>query len=110
MSITVFAAICALLNLIVLSVIHAILALRRKNGKSDIQQSRITMVISSFVVPIVVSILFVISAFIAQRFYQYPIPVGQHGGGVFVILITSVATAVLTLILLLPKIKHKWDD
>ena len=110
MSITVFAVICALLNLIVLSVIYAILASRRKNGKSDIQQSRITMVISSFVVPIMVSIIFVISAFTAQRFYQYPIPVGQHGGGVFVVLITSVATAVLTLILLLPKIKHKWDD
>jgi uncharacterized membrane protein len=110
MSITIFAVICALLNLFALSVIYAILAWRRKNGKSDIQQSRITLVISSFIVPVVVSILFVIAAVIAQRFFHHPFPVGQHGGGVFIILMVSVASAILSLLLLLPKIKYRWQD
>ncbi|MCI0507433.1 MAG: hypothetical protein L0Z73_15170 [Gammaproteobacteria bacterium] len=110
MSITLFAVISALLNLFALSVIYAILALQRKTGKSDIQQSRVTMAVAGFVVPIVVSILFVVAAIIAQRFFQYPIPVGQHGGGVFIILIASVAAAVFTLMILLPRIKHRWED
>jgi uncharacterized BrkB/YihY/UPF0761 family membrane protein len=110
MPLTFFAAICALLNLLCLSVIYAIMAHRRKNGKSDIQQSRIMLVISSFVVPIVVSILFVVAAIVSQQFLHYPFPVGQRGGGVFIILIVSVATAVFTLLLLLPRIKHRWQD
>ena len=110
MSLTLFAVICALLNLLSLSTIYVILAFRRKNGKSDIRQSRIMLVISSFVVPIVISILFVVAAIVSQRFLHYPFPVGQRGGGVFIILIVSVATAVFTLLLLLPKIKHRWQD
>lgn len=109
MPITVFAVICALLNLAILSAIYAILAFRRKNGKSDISGSRITLVIASFIVPVFVTILFVVSAAAGQRFWQYPFPVGQHGGGVFIILLVSVATAVLTLLILLPKIKPHWE-
>lgn len=110
MSIAVFAVICALLNLLGLSAIYGVLAWRRKNGKSDIHQSRITLVIGGFIVPVVVSIVFVVAAAIAQRFFHYSFPVGQHGGGVFIILMVSVATAVLSLLLLLPRIKHRWQD
>ncbi len=110
MSITLFAFICALLNLAILGMIYAILAFRRKNGKSDINQSRITLVVFSFIVPIFVSILFVVAAIIAQRYLNYPFPIGQRGGGVFIILLVSVATAVITLSILLPRIKPHWED
>jgi hypothetical protein len=110
MSITLFTVICALLNLFALSALYAILAFRRKTGKSDVQQSRITLVVAGFAVPIIVSILFAVTAVIARVIFHYLIPVGQHGGGVFVILIASVATAVFTLIILLPRIKHRWED
>jgi len=83
------------------------MAIRRKSGKSDIQQSRVSLVIASFIVPILVCISFVISAFVSQKFFNVTLPVGQRGGGVFVILVTTVLTSVLTLIVLLPRIKHK---
>ncbi|MEJ2178950.1 MAG: hypothetical protein P8Y28_00595 [Gammaproteobacteria bacterium] len=110
MSIQSFAIISALLNLSILAVIFAILAIRRKNGKSDIRESRIAFVIAGFVVPIFITIVFVVSAIVAQHFYNYPFPVGQRGGGVFLILIVSVVTSVITVILLTSRIKHKWDD
>jgi len=110
MPLTFFAAICALLNLLCLSVIYAVMAQRRKNGKSDIRQSRITLVVSSFVAPIIISVLFVVAAIISQRFLDYPFPVGHRGGGVFVILLVSVGSAILSLLLLLPRIKHRWMD
>jgi len=110
MPLSFFAAICALLNLICLSVIYAVMTHRRKNGKSDIQQSRITLVVSSFIVPIIISVLFVVAAISSQRFLHYPFPVGQRGGGVFVILLVSVGSAILSLLLLLPRIKHRWID
>ena len=110
MSIQLFAAIFAILNLLILSVIYGVLAYRRKNGKSDVRQSRITFVISSFAVPILATMLFVISAIIAQHFFNYSIPVGTRGGGVFIILIVSVISSAIGVLLLLPRIKHKWDD
>ena len=110
MSIQLFALIFALLNLLILSIIYGILSYRRKNGKSDVRQSRITFVISSFAVPILATMLFVVSAVIAQRFFNYHIPVGQRGGGVFIILIVSVISSAIGMLLLLPRIKHRWED
>ena len=110
MSIQIFALISALLSLLILLVIFGILAVRRKNGKSDIRQSRITFVIASFIVPIFIIVVFVVSAIVAQHFFNYPVPVGQRGGGVFLILIVSVVTSVITVILLISRIKHKWED
>ena len=110
MTITYFALICALVNIAILLGIYWLLAVRRKSGKSDIRQSRITMVISSFVVPIVICVSFVVAAAISQKFFNYTFPVGQRGGGVFIILITSVLTSVVTLITLLPRIKHLWEE
>lgn len=109
MTITYYALICAVLNFFILLAIYALLAFRRKSGKSDIKQSRISLVISSFVVPIVVCVSFVITAAISQKFLGYAFPVGQRGGGVFIILLTSVVSSVLTLVLLLPRIKHQWE-
>jgi cytochrome bd-type quinol oxidase subunit 2 len=110
MSIKIFALIFALINIVILLGIYWLLAMRRKSGKSDIQQSRITLVIASFVVPVVVCICFIITAVISQQFFNTPLPVGQRGGGVFIILITSVLSSIITLIALLPRIKHKWDE
>ena len=110
MSIQLFALVFALLNLIFLTIIYGILAYRRRNGKSDVRQSRVTFVISSFAVPILATVLFVISAVIAQHFFNHPIPVGKRGGGVFIILIVSVISSAIGMLLLLPRIKHKWDD
>lgn len=110
MPISTFAAFCAVLTMAIIGTIYLVFSYRRKNGKSDIREARIGLVISSFVVPILVTTLFVAAAIIAQRFYQYMIPVGHRGGGVFIILITCVASAIVTLILLLPKIKYKWED
>ena len=110
MTITYYALICAMLNFVFLLAIYALLAVRRKSGKSDIKQSRITLVISSFVVPVFVCIGFVIAAAISQKFFNYAFPVGQRGGGVFIILITSVASSELTLVILLPRIKHQWQE
>ena len=110
MSIQLFALVFALFNLIILSIIYGFLAYRRRNGKSDVRQSRITFVISSFAVPILATVLFVISAVIAQQFFNYPLPVGKRGGGVFIILIVSVISSTIGMLLLLPRIKHKWDD
>lgn len=110
MSIQLFALIFALLNLLILTIIYGILSYRRRNGKSDVRQSRITFVISSFAIPILATMLFVVSAVIAQRFFNYPIPVGQRGGGVFIILIVSVISSAITMLILLPRIKHKWED
>jgi len=84
--------------------------MRCKNGNSDVRESRIGLVIAGFVIPLMVTITFVIAAMVAQRFYHYRVPVGAHGGGVFVILITCVVTSVVTIVLLLPRIKHKWSD
>ena len=110
MSIQIFAIIFAILNLLIITTIYGVLAYLRKNGKSDVRQSRITFVISSFAVPILATVLFVVSAVIAQHFFNYPIPVGKRGGGVFIILIVSVISSVIGMLLLLPRIKHKWDD
>lgn len=110
MTITHYAVICALINILLLLAIYGLLALRRKSGHSDIAQSRITLVISSFVVPIVVCVSFVVAAAISQKFFQFAFPVGQRGGGVFIILISSVATSIMTLTALLPRIKHQWED
>ncbi len=107
MSITIYATIFALITLVILLGIFWLMAIRRKSGKSDIQQSRVSLVIASFIVPILVCISFVISAFVSQKFFNVTLPVGQRGGGVFVILVTTVLTSVLTLIVLLPRIKHK---
>jgi len=110
MSIQIFALISTLLSLLILLVIFGILAFLRKNGKSDIRQSRITFIIASFIVPIFVTVVFVVAAIIAQHFFHYPIPVGKRGGGVFLILIVSVVTSVITVILLVSRIKHTWED
>ena len=110
MTIKIYALILALINIAILLGVYWLLALRRKTGKSDIKQSRISLVIASFVVPVVVCISFVVSAFVSQKFFNVSLPVGQRGGGVFIILITSVLTSILTLIALLPRIKHKWED
>ena len=110
MTITHFALICASSNIIILLAIYWLLAFRRKSGKSDIRQSRITLVVSSFIVPVIVCISFVVAAAISQKFFNFTFPVGQRGGGVFIILITSVLTSVVTLIALLPRIKHQWED
>ena len=107
MSITIYATIFALITLVILLGIFWLMAIRRKSGKSDVQQSRVSLVIASFIVPILVCISFVISAFVSQKFFNVTLPVGQRGGGVFVILVTSVLTSVLALIALLPRIKHK---
>ncbi len=110
MSIQIYAAIFIFLNLSIIVSVYGILSYRRRNGKSDIRESRIAFVIACFAVPIVATLLFVIAALIAQGVYNYPIPVGRRGGGVFIILITSVISSVLCLLVLLPRIKHKWDD
>ena len=110
MTIQIFALIFALINIVILLGIYGLLVIRRKSGKSDVRQSRITLVIASFAVPVVVCFSFVIAAIITQKFFNIPLPVGQRGGGVFIILITSVLTSVITLLALLPRIKHKWDE
>ncbi|HEY5601655.1 MAG TPA: hypothetical protein VIM41_00950 [Gammaproteobacteria bacterium] len=110
MSITLFAFVSALLNLLILSVTYAFLAMRRENGKSDIRRSRVMLVISGFAAPIFSTLLFVAGAVIAQYFLHVPLPVGRRGGGVFIILIASVAAAMLTLAILLPRIKHRWEN
>lgn len=110
MTLTHYALICALINILLLLSIYGLLAMRRKSGNSDIKQSRITLVISSFVVPIAVCVCFVVTAAISQKFFQFSFPVGQRGIGVFIILMTLVATSIMTLIVLLPRIKHQWDD
>ena len=110
MTIKIYALICALINIAILLGIYWFLTARRKSGRSDIRQSRITLVIASFVVPVVICIAFVATAVISQIYFNLVLPVGQRGGGVFVILITSVLTAVVTLIILLPRIKHQWED
>jgi predicted transporter len=105
-----FAVICASTIVLSLSIIYLVLLIRRKNGKSDVRESRITLVVASFVIPIVVTALFVGFALIAQQFYEFRVPVGQRGGGVFIVFLVNVATSVVTLLILLPRIKHKWDD
>jgi len=110
MPITAFALICATITVMLLISVYLLYAMRRKNGKSDIRHSRTSLVIASFIVPIVVTTLFVVAAVLAQKLYQYHIPVGQYGGGVFKVLITTVASSVLTLIVLISRIKHKWED
>jgi len=110
MSITVLAAMCALVTIILLVIVFKIFSRRCKNGNSDIRESRIGLVLSGFVIPLIVTVTFVIFSLIAQRFYQLRIPVGAHGEGVFVVLITCVVTSILTIVLLLPKIKYKWSD
>ena len=107
MSITIYAAIFALITLVILLGTFWFMAIRRKSGKSDIQQSRVSLVIASFILPVLACISFVVSAFVSQKFFNVALPVGQRGGGVFVILVTTVLTSVLTLIALLPRIKHK---
>jgi hypothetical protein len=109
MSIAIFAALCALLTGLTLALIYGIFAIRRKNGKSDIRHSRIVLVIASFIIPILVTAFFVFAAVTAQTLYQYHVPVGQRGGGVFIVLLASVAASVLTLVILLPRIRHPWD-
>ena len=110
MSITVFAALCAFVTIMLLLVVYIIFTIRCKNGNSDVHDSRIGLIIAGFVIPLIVTITFVITALIMQRFYHYRIPVGIHGEGVFVVLITCVATSILTIVILLPRIKHKWSD
>ena len=110
MPISIYTAICAALTIVLIITVYLIFFIRRKNGKSDIRQARIGLVIASFLVPIIITVAFVIVAALAQHFYQFKIPVGKHGGGVFIVLITSVASSIATLILLIPRIKHKWED
>jgi len=110
MTLTVIALICAGLTATLILFVYLIYMLRRKSGKSDIRDARISLVISSFIFPVLVTTLFALSGMVAQRFYHYRIPVGQHGEGVFLILLSCVAAAVFSLILLLPKIKHQWLD
>jgi len=110
MTITYYALICALLNSVILLLIFGWLALRRKAGTSDVRLSRISLVVSSFIVPVIVCITFVAAAAVSQKFFNFAFPVGQRGGGVFIILITSVLTSVVTLITLLPRIKHQWEE
>ena len=109
MDISIYALIFGLITIVVLLGIYWLMAMRRKSGKSDIKQSRITLVIASFIVPVLVCISFVISAVVSQMFFNFTLPVGQWGGGVFIILITSVLTSVVTLLALLPRIRHKWE-
>src|SRR5210317_2093988 len=110
MPISIYALICALINIVFLLSIYWLLVHRRKSGKSDIKESRITLVVISIVVPIVITSVFVVTAFISQKFFSISMPVGQRGGGVFIVLITSVLTSVVTLLALLPRIKYKWED
>jgi hypothetical protein len=110
MSISTYALICALINILLLLGVYLLLFFLRKSGKSDIRESRIGLVIASFVVPLIVTVTFVVAAIVTQRYSNYVIPVGPRGGGVFIILITSVVTSVLSLIALLPTIKHRWTD
>lgn len=106
MSIAIYAGLCAFITAATLALIYGIFAIWRKNGKSDTRHSRIALVIASFLLPIVITTFFVLSAITAQALYQYNVPVGQRGGGVFVVLISSVAASVLTLIILLPRIQR----
>ncbi|MGD8559652.1 MAG: hypothetical protein PVG89_07735 [Gammaproteobacteria bacterium] len=106
MSIAIYAGLCAFITAATLLLIYGIFAIWRKNGKSDTRHSRIALVIASFLLPIVVTTFFVLAAVTAQALYQFQVPVGQRGGGVFVVLIASVAAAILTLVILLPRIRR----
>ena len=81
MTISIYALLCALLNILLLLGVYLLLYFRRKSGKSDIRESRINLVIASFVVPLIVTVTFVVTAIVAQQFFNHSIPVGQRGGG-----------------------------
>jgi len=110
MTIRAIASICALINLTFLLSVFWIMSARRKSGKSDIHQSRISLVVASFLLPIIICFLFVATAAITQLFFNFSLPVGSRGEGVFVVLITSVLSSVITLVILLPRIRHRWND
>ena len=102
-----YIAICAATNFVILVILLLVLALLRKNGKSDLRQSRIIFVVTSFVLPVFTTSCFVFTTIILQRFYGIFVPIGTRGGGVFVVLAATVGVSILSLLLLLPLIRHK---
>jgi len=104
-----YASISAAIDMAILLILYYVLARRRRIGKSDLRQSRIIFVISSFGLPILITTGFVALTVILNTFYHSYFDIGQHGGGVFVVLVTTVVTSIITLLLLLPRIKRSFD-